>query len=160
MRFNFLGIEITIRKDYIVIGIIMLIMILVLWGWYLKTIQAEVFDTDNKNTEKMTQVNEKSGEKYDDSEKTVAGKEAMETSKEPWFININTADKETLMKLYGIGEVKAAAIIEYREKNGLFKNTEEIKNVKGIGEATFSKIKDRIIVGTELRKPCNPELLK
>ena len=59
-----------------------------------------------------------------------------------------------------IGEVKAKAVIQYREQNGPFKSIEEIKNVKGIGEATFLKIKDRIRVGTEGRRPCNPDLLK
>ena len=59
-------------------------------------------------------------------------------------ININTASKEELMTLSGIGEVKAQAIIDYRTKNGPFKDTHEIVNVSGIGEKTFEKIKDSI----------------
>jgi len=50
------------------------------------------------------------------------------------------------MTLSGIGESKANNIIKYREEVGLFKTKEEIKNVSGIGEAAFEKIKDSITV--------------
>ncbi len=66
---------------------------------------------------------------------------------ETGLININTADQATLTTLRGIGEAKAKAIIEYREKNGPFKSVEEIKNVSGIGDKTFEDIKDKITVG-------------
>lgn len=59
-------------------------------------------------------------------------------------VNINTADVKLLTTLNGIGEVKAQAIIEYREKHGPFKTTEEIMKVKGIGLKTYEKIKDYI----------------
>lgn len=61
-------------------------------------------------------------------------------------ININTATSEELQKLKGIGESKAAEIIKYRELNGGFKKIEEILRVDGIGEATFQKFRDMIIV--------------
>lgn len=61
-------------------------------------------------------------------------------------ISINTADLSLLMTIKGIGEVKAKAIIEYRNKNGLFKKIEDITKVKGIGNSTFEKIKDYIKV--------------
>ena len=62
------------------------------------------------------------------------------------IININTASKTELMSLNGIGEVKAEAIIDYRNKNGNFKSIEEIGNVKGIGDVIFAKIKNYITI--------------
>lgn len=56
-------------------------------------------------------------------------------------VNINTASKEELMALPGIGETRASAILAYRQKNGLFSSIEELKEVEGIKEAVFAKIK-------------------
>ena len=67
-----------------------------------------------------------------------------ETDKEDNLISINTGTLEELITLTGIGESKAQAIIEYREKNGEFKKIEDIMNVSGIGESAYSKIKDNI----------------
>ena len=61
-------------------------------------------------------------------------------------VNLNTASAEQLMALPGIGEVKAAAIIAYREAHDGFKTIEEIMEVSGFGEATFERLKDSIIV--------------
>jgi len=61
-------------------------------------------------------------------------------------ININTAGKEELMKLSGIGESRAEDIIRYREEHGKFSSAEDIQNVSGIGEKSFQKIKDQIEV--------------
>lgn len=60
------------------------------------------------------------------------------------LININTADLEQLKEITGIGNIKAQSIIDYREANGGFKSLEELKNVDGIGDKTFEKIKDQI----------------
>ncbi|HAD20311.1 MAG TPA: hypothetical protein DCF42_07945 [Lachnospiraceae bacterium] len=62
------------------------------------------------------------------------------------LININTADAEKLMTLPGIGENKASAIVRYRETNGRFGRKEDLMNVPGIKEGTFSKFKDQITV--------------
>jgi len=59
-------------------------------------------------------------------------------------ISINTASKDILMTIQGIGEKKAEAIIEYRNKNGKFNSIEEIMNVSGIGKSIFDKIKNYI----------------
>ena len=61
-------------------------------------------------------------------------------------ININTASKEELMTLAGIGESKADNIIKYRQENGSFSSVEDLTNVSGIGESIFNKIKDSITV--------------
>ena len=62
------------------------------------------------------------------------------------LININTARESELTKLPGIGNSKAAAIIKYREENGSFSSKEDIKNVSGIGDSTYSNIEDLITV--------------
>ena len=59
-------------------------------------------------------------------------------------ININTANKEQLMTLSGIGETKADSIIQYREEHGGFQNIEEIMEIDGIKEGVFQKISDQI----------------
>ena len=59
-------------------------------------------------------------------------------------INLNTADAGQLSTLSGIGKSKAEAIIAYREEHGGFTSIEELMNVEGIKEGTFSKIKDKI----------------
>lgn len=61
-------------------------------------------------------------------------------------ININTASKDQLTSLTGIGDTKANAIIDYRDKNGNFKKIEEIKNVSGISDSLYEKIKDNITI--------------
>lgn len=61
-------------------------------------------------------------------------------------VNINTADAAALKTLSGIGEAKAQAILSYREEHGAFSTVEEIMQVPGIKESTFSAIKDKIAV--------------
>lgn len=87
----------------------------------------------DKNAEKVTQgiVSESGGNPAESSN---------------GIININSASVEELEHLNGIGQSKAKSIVEYREKNGGFKNVEDIKNVDGIGEKMFEKIKESITV--------------
>lgn len=61
-------------------------------------------------------------------------------------VNINTANKETLMTLPGIGQSKADKIIAYREANGGFASIEDIMLIDGIKEGMFNKIRDSICV--------------
>jgi len=61
-------------------------------------------------------------------------------------ININTASADELAQLKGVGEKKAALIIEFRETNGLFKLPEDFLKVPGIGPKTFEANKNRIVV--------------
>lgn len=69
------------------------------------------------------------------------------TEQETLKVNINTATAELLdERLEGVGPVIAERIVSYREENGPFKNTQEIKNVKGIGDSIYENLKDDITV--------------
>lgn len=59
-------------------------------------------------------------------------------------VNINTATKDELMRLNGVGEKKAETIIEYREENGLFNKKEDLMNIPGIGQKTFENLQEHI----------------
>ena len=61
-------------------------------------------------------------------------------------INVNTASAEELTALPGIGKAYADRIVEYREKNGPFKKVDDLLNVRGIGEKTLERIRDRVTV--------------
>ena len=61
-------------------------------------------------------------------------------------LNINTAGKEQLQALSGIGPAKAAAIIEYRESRGPFKTVDDLTNVPGIGAKTLDSLRDQLSV--------------
>ena len=68
-------------------------------------------------------------------------------------ININTATKDELVSLPGIGPAKAQAILDYREAHGPFKTVEELKDVKGIGAKRFEKLKpDLAVTGASTAK--------
>ena len=62
------------------------------------------------------------------------------------LVNINTADQSQLDTLPGVGPSLAQRIIQYREINGPFKAIEDLKDVSGIGDKNFEKLKDRITV--------------
>ena len=77
---------------------------------------------------------------------TKENNKTVKEEKENALISINKATKEELTKLPSIGDSKAQKIIDYREENGSFKTIEDIKNVSGIGDALFEKIKDYITI--------------
>lgn len=88
---------------------------------------------DTKDEQMLSQM-DKVGQN-DSRDENVSGK-----------ININLADKETLMELSGIGEKRAEDILSYRKENGAFQKIEDIMNVPGIKEGAFSKIQEQIVV--------------
>jgi competence protein ComEA len=61
-------------------------------------------------------------------------------------VNLNTATKADLEKLPGVGPSMAQRILDYRQKNGSFKKTEELMNVQGIGEKSFLKLRPLVTV--------------
>ena len=90
------------------------------------------------NNTKKNNTNTKSNNKENDSNQD----NNIITDK----ININTASLLDLQTIPGIGESKAKAIIEYRDNEGIFNNIEDIKNVSGIGDSLYEKIKEYITV--------------
>ena len=78
-------------------------------------------------------------------EKESTSKESKSAFQNAYPVNINTSSKEELMTIPGIGESKADLIIAYREEHP-FETIEDIKNIKGIGDTTFEKLKSYITV--------------
>jgi competence protein ComEA len=109
-------------------------------GTLLKSEQGDSIEdgafSDNKDSVKK-QVLELKDQHYDMKSKIIPAENS---------INLNTASKDDLMKIPGIGEKTAENIFAYREKNGKFNSLEEIMNIKGIGEAKFAKFKKYLFV--------------
>lgn len=75
-----------------------------------------------------------------------ASADTSDTSSVPEVVNINSATREELMTLDGIGAVRADAIIAYREQHGGFGSVDELTEVSGIGEKMLEKLRGRICV--------------
>ena len=72
-------------------------------------------------------------------------------------LNLNTATREELVALPGIGPAKAQAILDYRNAHGSFKSIEELKDVKGIGAKRYEKLKGELtLVGTSAKPAARP----
>ncbi len=71
----------------------------------------------------------------------------MGLSAEEGVININIATAEELQSIDGVGEVKATAIVADREVNGPFANVDDLTRVKGIGQKTVDRNRERLTVG-------------
>lgn len=80
------------------------------------------------------------------SQNTISSSVSASSTQGNSLVNLNTATDIELQSLPGVGPSKAKSIIEYREKNGGFKSIDEIKNIKGIGESSFEKLKDKITI--------------
>ncbi|MGS2719932.1 ComEA family DNA-binding protein [Paraglaciecola aestuariivivens] len=74
------------------------------------------------------------------------GKKSQVSQMQTASINLNTATLDQLVTLPGVGKRKAAAIIEYRTKNGKFKSVDELTKVKGVGVKMLAKLKGHIKV--------------
>ena len=120
----------------------------------LSTSEAPTEETDEQNSQSASNVSANDNTAKNESPANTSASSAKNkpaTKPAPkkanqGTININTASKSELISLPGIGEVKAQAIIDYREKYGAFYSTEEIMNVKGIGEKTYANLKDLICI--------------
>lgn len=88
----------------------------------------------------------KLGEKIDKPVNSYENSKEDENSPKSCIVNINEDDVTRLKTLPGIGDTKATAIINYRESHGAFKTIEAIKDVSGIGDATYEKLKECITI--------------
>jgi len=105
--------------------------------------QKEIDELNQKIDELNASLQEVQNSNSDDSSGTVKGDSTSSVTDK---ININTASLSDLDKLDGIGPTYAQRIIDYRSANNGFKSIEEIKNVKGIGDKTFEKLKNQITI--------------
>jgi competence protein ComEA len=76
--------------------------------------------------------------------KAVSGQKATSSSED--LVNLNTADAEQLDELPGIGETMAKRILEYRQEKGSFSSIDELKEIEGIGDKKFEKLKEKVIL--------------
>ena len=107
--------------------------------------QSEIVSTTTDSSVSISSSSSSSNSSSTSSSTTNSNKNSTTTNQKK-IININTASKSELTTLSGIGDAKAEDIINYRTQNGNFKSIDDIKNVKGIGDAIFAKIKDYITV--------------
>ena len=73
-------------------------------------------------------------------------------------VNLNTATKDELVALPGIGPAKAQAIVDYRNQHGPFRSVDEVRKVKGIGEKLFNQIKPELSVTAQ--RPASASVAK
>ncbi|MBP2605134.1 ComEA family DNA-binding protein [Acinetobacter calcoaceticus] len=119
------------------------IFIVLFWSLISSTlIQAQSFDQNFKEWKAKQQMYDQKLSTQHSSHSNVSKSTTMTDSSGQ--VHLNQANVDELQKLRGIGEKKAQAIVEYRQKNGGFKNIDEFKNVKGIGPAIFEKNKTRL----------------
>lgn len=99
------------------------------------------FDTTVQENSASSQYYEKND--YEDVSSTADNYDNISVS---FQLNLNTCTKEELMEIDGIGEVRADAIIAYREKLGGYSSVEQLKDISGIGDKTFEKIAPYVTV--------------
>lgn len=85
------------------------------------------------------------GEEVPASVGSTTGESNSSTDSGP-VVNLNTATKEQLCQITGIGDKKADLILQYREQHGQFKSVDELTQINGFGEKTVAKIKDQLAV--------------
>lgn len=104
-----------------------------------KSENKDVKTTTSKKTDKASEKSKKSTVSNKKSKSSTSKKKT--TKDIPTNVNINSASKDQLTQLPGVGPVTAEAIMKYRKANGNFKSINDLTKVKGIGDKTLSKLK-------------------
>lgn len=109
------------------------------------SVQSSQQTYDNEDVSLQTKSN---FQNYDESNysQSDSGNQNDQEASVSYPLNLNTCTAEELMTISGIGEVKASAIIEYREYLGGYTSVEQIKNIKGIGDKVYEKISPYLTV--------------
>ncbi|WP_107934540.1 helix-hairpin-helix domain-containing protein [Ureibacillus chungkukjangi] len=118
-------------------------------GGYTEEAQSTEVNHAQKLQDEMLIYIPKIGEEIDQENsigQVVVSSTAASSSSQGTKIDLNSADEAALTTLPGIGPSKAQAILAFREENGSFKTIDDLKNVTGIGEKTFEKLKEFIVV--------------
>jgi comEA protein len=157
-----------VEKYKFIIGSVLLVLILCLGGYLLwrenyqkpaqddklSSYESRINDLEKKISELEKTKSEAAGNQTSNNQPvsqpaetgTVAGASTSKAQPISGTVNINTATAAELDTLPGIGPAYAGRIIDYRTTNGGFKSPEEIMNVKGIGQKTYDKFKDKITI--------------
>lgn len=109
------------------------------------SVQSSQQTYDNEDASLQTKSNLQNYDESNYSQSDSAKQNDQEASVS-YPLNLNTCTAEELMTISGIGEVKASAIIEYREYLGGYTSVEQIKNIKGIGDKVYEKISPYLTV--------------
>lgn len=109
-------------------------------------LQKEVDDLNKKIDDLNKAISDSKGQTQSSSSSVKSDESGGSSNEVSGQININSASLGELDSLTGIGPTYAQRIIDYREQTGGFKSIDEIQNVKGIGPATFEKIKNNITI--------------
>ena len=115
-------------------------------GGYTEDANTNVINHAQKIEDEMVIYVPKIGEEVPELTQTLTVNSSSDSNTSNGKINLNKASVEELTSLPGIGPQKAQAIIAYRDENGGFGSIEDLKNVSGIGEKTFEKLKELIDV--------------
>lgn len=136
------------RQSLLMLGVALLVIAGIML--YIGLSQPRVYNATNKTlstTEAYIQpTSSKAGNAYytksaqSSTAAQTTGATAQYTKQNAFPINLNTATADELTRISGIGEKRAASIIAYRESIGGYTSVDQIKNIRGIGDATYAKI--------------------
>lgn len=151
MRIRIGRLDLNLSWEYLVAPLLVLLALTILVVWQADHEKGETIRVMATQTPAASETSTPGAVPQDDSlqdesERDGAANGSQNEPQEAVKVNINKAGMDELMTLPYIGEVKARAIIAYREEHGPFKTPEDLLNVKGIGPKTLERLRDRITV--------------